>query len=116
MDSIFVLINHVDDPNKKKDLFYLVEQHEGVVLASDIYTKTKVDKVDKMEFVPWLMIKNTGEGIYLVKKIIEKFEPWVTLKLQTTLHKHDIPDFFWGLEKWTREINRKYGTVQLSKK
>lgn len=116
MDSIFVLINHIDDPTKKKALFYLVNQHRNVILASDIYTKNKIDKINKMEFVPWLMIKNNGEGIFLVKKIIEKFEPWVTIKLQHTIYKHDIPEVFWGMEQWSRERERKYGKIQLRKK
>lgn len=115
MDSIFILINHIEKPSKKKDLFYLLDQHKEVVLASDIYSKTKKEGINNMEFIPWVMIKNTGRGIFLTKKIIEKFEPWVTIKLQDTIHKHNIPEEFWGLEKWTKPIAEKYGKIQLKK-
>jgi len=113
MDSIFVMINHIEDPNKKKDLFYLMRQHKEVVIVSDIYLKNKNGLIKKMDFVPWLMIKNTGRGIYLVKKILEKFEPWVTIKIQQTIHKHNIPDEFWGVNKWSKAMELKFGRTHL---
>ena len=63
MDSIFILINHIENPSKKQSLITLMKQHEEVILASDIIVKDKMKIIDKMDFVPWLMIKNTGRGI-----------------------------------------------------
>ena len=85
-------------------------------IFGDIYIQNKIGKMNKMDFIPWLMIKNTGRGIFLVKKIIEKFDPWVTLKIQDTLHKHHIPKEFWEMNQWTKEREREFGTTQLTKK
>ncbi len=116
MDSLFIIISHIENPNKMKDLWYLVKEHKEVVLASDLSLRGKGQVENAMAFQPWLMIKNNGEGIFLVKKIIEKFEPWVTMKLQDTIYKHDIPEEFWEMERWSKENEERFGKVQIKKK
>ncbi len=116
MDSLFIIINYIENPNKMKDLKYLVKQHKEVVIASELSLRDRGHLKDASAFQPWLIIKNNGEGIFLVKKIIEKFQPWVSMKLQEPIYKHDIPGVFWEMEKWSRENEKKFGKIRIRRK
>lgn len=89
-DSIFVLIHHFDKPYKKKDVFYLInsrlksKRKNNIILFHDIKVKNKCN--DCKEFQPWIILKNTGEGLFLLKKFIEKCEPWITTTIQENLY------------------------------
>ena len=101
-DSIFVLINHFDKPYKKKDIHYLINSRinngrkESVILYHDINILDKCNQC--RAFQPWIMLKNSGEGLFLLKKFIEKCEPWITVYLQKNYYEdvnlHDDLNFF----------------------
>lgn len=89
-DSIFVLIHHFDKPYKKKDVFYLLDsrlknnQKKDLILFHDINI---IDKCNNCkEFQTWIILKNSGEGLFLLKKFIEKCEPWITTTIQENLY------------------------------
>lgn len=91
-DSIFVLIHHFDKPFKKKDVHYLInsrlnnpqKRKNAIIISHDIKLNDKCN--DCKGFQPWIMLKNTGEGLFLLKKFIEKCEPWITAYLQENLY------------------------------
>ena len=87
-DSIFVLIHHFDKPFKKKDIHYLINSRlnnpqNSIIISHDINLNDKCN--DCKGFQPWIMLKHTGEGLFLLKKFIEKCEPWITAYLQENL-------------------------------
>jgi len=89
-DSIFVLIHHFDKPYKKKDVHYLLSSRlknprkKNVIIAHDINIHNKCG--DCKTFQPWILLKNSGEGIFLLKKFVEKCEPWITTTIQENLY------------------------------
>ena len=89
-DSIFALIHRFDKPYKKKDVFYLINSRlknsnkKDLILFHDIKIIDKCD--DCKEFQPWIILKNSGEGLFLLKKFIEKCEPWITTTIQENLY------------------------------
>jgi hypothetical protein len=89
-DTIFFIINHFSEPYKKKDLSYLINSRlkddlkKNLILSHDIVVNGKCS--DCKDFRPWVLVNNNGEGIFLLKKIIEKFSPWVSFGIQKTLY------------------------------
>jgi len=89
-DSIFFLINHINEPYKKKDLWYLINSRlknpkkRNLIIYQDIKVADKCSTCK--EFQPWLILKNCGEGIFLLKKFIEKFKPWITMAIQENIY------------------------------
>lgn len=89
-DTIFAVINFIEKPYKKKDLHYLVnsrlnrEPEEQIIIAHDIKVADKCSGCKN--FRPWLYMKNTPESIFLLKKIVEKYEPWVTFGIQESFY------------------------------
>lgn len=92
-DSIFVLIHHMTEPYKKKDLHYLIDSRlqndkkNSVILTHDIKVSNKCP--DCKKFKPWIILKNCGEGLFLLNKIMGKFEPWITIALQQNFYELD---------------------------
>ena len=91
LDSIFALIHHFDKPYKKKDIFYLLDSRLRNIQKKDLILFHDINIIDKCndcrEFQPWIMLKNSGEGIFLLKKFIEKCEPWITTTIQENLYE-----------------------------
>ena len=93
-DSIFILIHHFHEPFKKKDIFYLVESRlndtskKNLILFHDLNIKSKCNECK--EFQPWIMVENSGEALFLVKKFIEKCEPWITTIIQENVYNLDL--------------------------
>ena len=88
-DSLFAIVHHFNKPYKKKDIFYLIDSrlnqyNSNVILFHDININNKCNKCK--EFQPWIVLKNSGEGLFLLKKFIEKCEPWITTTLQKNLY------------------------------
>jgi len=110
-DSIFILITHIEKPYKKKDLYYLVDYHPDAILFKHLFIKEKNEALE--DFKPWLIVKNNGEGIFILKKILEKFSPWVIVKLQKTIYEHDIPDEFKDLKKWVGKEVKKLTNIHI---
>jgi|SRR5271157_3086124 len=79
-DSILCIINQVLKPFKKKNLHYLLEQHQDIVDFRDISAKN--DAMHYRQTRPWFIIKNIARGIFVIQKIIEFFDPWITFYLQ----------------------------------
>jgi len=92
-DSIFVLIHHFNKPYKKKDVFYLINSRlndpkkSSLIISSDLNIQSKCS--DCKEFQPWVLLKNSGEGLFLLKKLVEKCEPWITITIQENLYEQD---------------------------
>lgn len=103
MNSIFVLINFVENENMKKRLFYLVQAHEEVIVDMDIRV-TGFSREDAVDFKPWLIIKNITRGVYLINKIREIFDPWVSFWGLSPVHPHQIPAEIKGYEKWNQKL------------
>ena len=95
-DSIFFVITHISEPYKKKDLYYLLNSRlkqspdDSIVLLHDINTKDKCK--DCKDFRPWAIIKNVPEGIFLLKKVIDKFYPWIKFGVQENIFEIDKID------------------------
>ncbi len=89
-DSIFVLIHHFNKPYKKKDIFYLINSRLRNNRKNDVILFYDINIIDKCnnckEFQPWIILKNSGEGLFLLKKFIEKCEPWITSTIQKNLY------------------------------
>ena len=95
-DSIFCLIHHLDKPFKKKDIHYLINYRlqnkikNPLIIAHDINVNNKCSNCSK--FQPWVLLKNTGEGCFLLKKLIEKTTPWNSCFIQENLYDLDIKE------------------------
>lgn len=89
-DSIFVLIHHFHKPYKKKDIVYLLDSRLNNPRKKNMILFHDINVIDKCsackEYQPWIILKNTGEGLFLLKKFIEKCEPWITTTLQKNLY------------------------------
>ncbi len=89
-NSIFILINYFDKPYKKKDLRYLLSsrlinpQKKGLIEFHDIRIDDKCPACKG--FQPWIILKNCGEGLFLLNKIVQKYEPWITLAIQEKVY------------------------------
>ena len=89
-DSIFCLIHHIDRPYKKKDIHYLInyrlneKNKNSIVIAHNINIADKCNNCKK--FQPWVLLKNNGEGCFLLKKIIEKTTPWNSCYIQENIY------------------------------
>ncbi len=105
MDSIFVLINFVENENMKKCLFYLVEKHEEAILEMDVRI-SGMSREESQDFKPWLILKNNTRGLYLIKKIREKFDPWVSLWKQTPIYPHQIPAKINEVKIWDQKLEK----------
>ena len=92
-DSIFCLIHHLDKPYKKKDIHYLInyrlsnKKKNSIIIAHDININDKCN--DCKEFQPWVLLKNSGEGCFLLKKIVEKTTPWNSCFIQENIYDLD---------------------------
>ena len=89
-DSIFVLFNQNDYKNKKKDILYLLNSRVSNQNANDLikfYDFSKKKKCKTCQnFEPYIILKNCGEGLYLLKKFIEKYDPWITAYVQSNIY------------------------------
>ena len=110
--SILLQIKYVKDKNKLKDLAYLINQHKDAVEDYDTNFGEKQRK-EKIDFTPWVILENDGNGLYLAKKIIEKFEPWVTMYIMNIVYKNNIPKEIQELKQWNQETKKKYSKVKL---
>ena len=90
-DSIFVLIHHFHRPYKKKDVLYLIDSRLKDSRKKDLILFHDINIIDKCnackEYQPWIILKNTGEGLFLLKKFIEKCEPWITTAIQENIYE-----------------------------
>ena len=109
---ILIQIKYIKNKNKLKDLRYLIDQHKDVIEDLDISFKVK-DREEHISYTTWLIIKNDGRGLYLVKKILTKFEPWVSLYAMDIIHKSNIPKEILEIEKWTKTEAKKYSKMKL---
>jgi len=110
--SILLQIRYVEDKNKLKDLAYLLKEHKDVVEDSDTHFIDK-SKIHKSNFTPWVIVKNEGKGLYLAKKIIEKFEPWVTMYEIKLAHKNNIPKIIRDLKGWQQKNEKNLNKMKL---
>ena len=110
--SILLQIKYIKNKDKLKDLHYLLDQHSEIVEDYDTSFIEK-DKDERKIFSPWIIIKNNGQGLFLAKKIIEKFEPWVTMFALTAAHKNDIPKEILELYKWTKKNQENLSNMKL---
>lgn len=106
MDSIFVLINFVENENRKKELLYLVGAHKEAIIELDVKL-TGMQKEKSKDFKPWLIVKNNTRGTYLINKIMKKFDPWVSLWKQTPVYPHQIPKEIAEVERWDQNLAKK---------
>jgi len=109
-DSIFCIVNDIIKPYKKKNLNYLLNQHKEVVLFRDIKVSNKCSFCK--DFKPWFIVKNEPRGLFLVKKIVEFFKPWITIYLQKTIYqfkekKTDYDSLFILITKISKERQEK---------
>ncbi|MHA1782218.1 MAG: hypothetical protein ACTSUL_02210 [Promethearchaeota archaeon] len=95
-----------------KDLRYLINQYHDIIEDLDVSFFEKNDS-DKIDFTPWLIVKNEGKGLYLAKKILSKFEPWVSLYALDIVYKNNIPKEILELEKWTEKATKKFSKMKL---
>ena len=92
-DSFFVLIHHFNKPYKKKDILYLINSRlnnpkkKSLIISADLNIQSKCS--DCKEFQSWILLKNSGEGLFLLKKLVEKCQPWITITIQENLYKQD---------------------------
>jgi hypothetical protein len=89
-DSIFILINFFEKTHKKKDLHYLLNsrlrnEKKKLILNYDINQGEKCKNC--ADFRPWIILQNSGEGLFLVKKFYEKYQPWVTLGILSNVYE-----------------------------
>jgi len=110
--SILLQIKYVKDKNKLKDLAYLLNKHKDVVEDSDTNYIEK-NKEHKSNFNPWVIVKNEGKGLYLAKKIYEKFEPWVTMYAINLIHKNNIPEEIKVLKEWNQKYEKNLSKMKL---
>ncbi|MGQ4876041.1 MAG: hypothetical protein ACP6IY_18400 [Promethearchaeia archaeon] len=124
-DSIFILIHHFSKPYKKKDLHYLLNSRlnnlkkRDLIIFHDINIKNKCNQCS--DFQPWVLLKNCGEGIFLLKKFVEKFKPWITITLQTNLYdfnykKDDKIDNIFALITKIKSRNKLYELINENSK
>ena len=52
-------------------------------------------------------------GVELAKRLNEKFSPYIILKKQKTIYKHNIPKNIKDLEKWTWKEEKKFGKMKI---
>lgn len=109
---ILIQIKYIKNKKKLKDLRYLVHQHQDIIEDLDISFFEKANAI-KIEFTPWLIVKNEGKGLYLAKKILSKFEPWVSLYALDIVYKNNIPKEILELEKWTEKATKKFSKMKL---
>jgi len=113
--SILLQIKYVKDKQKLKDLHYLVNEHKEIVEDYDISFLNK-EKDERTMFSPWIIVKNNGEGLFLAKKIIEKFEPWVSMFTLTNVQKKDIPEEILRLYRWTKKNQENLANMKIDLK
>lgn len=121
-DSIFILINHINKPYKKKDLRYLINSRlknpkkRNLIISQDIKVADKCSTCK--EFQPWIILKNCGEGIFLLKKFIEKYEPWVTMAIQENIYNlsDDIYENFDSIFALINKLNSRKKLYELIKR
>ncbi len=89
----------------KKCLFYLVNEHKEAIIDMDIRI-SGLSKENNKDFKPWLIVENNTRGIYLIKKISDKFDPWVSFWLQSPVYPHQIPSEIKGVTKWGPKIEK----------
>jgi hypothetical protein len=87
-DSILCVINQNVKPFKKKNLHYLLSQHQDIVSFRDISAKYKCPKCRQAR--PWFIVDNVARGIFVVQKAIEFFEPWFSLYLQKSMALEEL--------------------------
>lgn len=110
--SILLQLKFIKDKSKLKDLYYLLNKHKIAVEDCDINFSEKRIK-EKIDFTPWVILKNNGNGLYLAKKIIEKFEPWVTMYGMNIAYKNNIPEEIVRLKQWNQETEKKFSKMKL---
>jgi len=124
-DTILVKITLLKNPKRRNELHYLIDYHKEVIVDSynPNLTKKYTELCDNCQEIcndcpkalhPWFLIKNNGRGIFLAKKIAEKFHPWVSLSLQTDIVLSDIPEEIRSLNKWLKKTEQEMGKTKLN--
>ncbi|GAG33338.1 unnamed protein product, partial [marine sediment metagenome] len=107
-DNIFSLITKI---NSSKDLYSLIEKYKDVIINSDIRLKNQCLRCKNI--TPWLLIKKEPKGVALAGKLQEKFAPYIHLKKQKIIYKHNIPKIINNMVTWSWNEEVKYGKMKI---
>jgi hypothetical protein len=116
-DSILILIHHFNKPYKKKDLHYLInsrlnnDEKQNLIIAYDINIVKKCS--DCKDFNPWIILKNCGESLFIIGKILKKYSPWVTMGIQENIHDFRGADNFNYIFILINKVNDKIKLYEL---
>lgn len=104
-DSFRIIVDVIDNiTNNKQFIYSLVNTTYPSAFISFSY---QTDNKNKAEFI----IKNNSLGIFVIKKLIDRFHPWIKIFGQKQLLKPDFPGELWkpknegGIcEKWSQKV------------
>lgn len=106
-DSFRVIIELIDSDKEKNFLYNTIYvYYPDAILGIEEKEKNKL----KIE----LIIKNDDLGLFVIKKLIDRFHPWIKIYGEKLLIKPDFPEEFWkpieegGIgEKWTPKTRKR---------
>jgi len=108
IDSFRILIDLIYDNNKNKRFIHSLIN----VSYPDAFLEKRYSYNNKNQIE--LIIKNIPLGLFVIKKLIDRFHPWIKIYGQKKLIKPDFPEEFWkpsnegGIgEKWSREMKKR---------
>ena len=107
-DSFRIIIDLIDNiTNNKQYLYSLFNDSYPDAFLKKEYLVANKKKIE-------LIIKNSTLGIFVIKKIIDKFHPWIKIFGQKQLIKPDFPKEFWkpinegGIgKKWSKKVEKR---------
>ncbi|MFX1568102.1 MAG: hypothetical protein ACFFCV_07020 [Promethearchaeota archaeon] len=108
VDSFRISINLIDEnTNDKKFIKNLMQEYYSDAFLEYFYQR---DNKNKLE----LIIRNNPLGLFTIKKLIERFHPWIKIYGQKQLIKPDFPKEFWkpinegGIgKKWSKKVEAR---------
>ena len=104
-DSFRINIDLLDNnPNNRTYINKLAKEYYSDAFLEKKYLMANKKRVE-------LIIRNTALGLFVIKKLIEKFHPWIKIFGQKQLIKPDFPKEFWkpinegGIgKKWSKIV------------
>jgi len=107
-DSFRIIIDLIDYNNKDRQYIYnLINVYYSDAFLEKEYQR---DNKNKLE----LIIKCKPLGLFVIKKLIDKFHPWIKIYGQKQFIKPDFPEEFWkpieegGIgEKWSEKMEKR---------
>ncbi|MHA1756120.1 MAG: hypothetical protein ACTSVV_05065 [Promethearchaeota archaeon] len=101
-DYFFILILN----SKNNPVFKLIQEKKELITDCNIQLKTHCNECE--DFIHWILYKKDPRTVDLIRKFMQINNYYVNIKKFKVLYKHNIPEEYFSISKWTKNIEKKF--------